>query len=109
MIGHDPWFNFRPTVKPVTSCQKFLADALFTLTYKDLRRIKKFIFSGHVKNSTRGKWEPKFTGEIQDMSSEVARIWAIPASQLPPPRYCGIPCAYWDIVSHGTYDAPWLS
>jgi hypothetical protein len=73
--GHDPW-NARGTVRSQSevACQKDVVDWILTLALPYLRGIPSITLSGHIKNSTRAKWERMFANErkgvVPDMSAE---------------------------------------
>jgi hypothetical protein len=73
--GHDPW-NSRGSVRfqKEVACQKDVVDWILTLALPYLRGIPSITLSGHIKNSTRAKWERIFANErkgaVPDMSAE---------------------------------------
>ncbi|KAL1798046.1 hypothetical protein ACET3X_004652 [Alternaria dauci] len=81
----DPWHG-----ESHNTCQKKLVDIILTLAYEQLRGIQAVTISGHVKKSNLEKWTPllrdqMLTGEPRerrDLTADVARILATPASEV---------------------------
>ena len=74
-FSHDPWVRSLPShPTDLISCQKTLLDWFFTLALEDLRQIPSVTMSGHVKLSTRTKWETilhdERNGTLHDLSAE---------------------------------------
>ncbi|KAF2003759.1 hypothetical protein P154DRAFT_572940 [Amniculicola lignicola CBS 123094] len=107
LISTDPWvlMNGRFQTEnelPELSCQKTFVDWFLTMTVRYLRRVPNVTLSGHVKNSTRRKWEEiwareRYTRQWYDPSREIRRIMASPARALPPPCMCEHPCHWWRV------------
>lgn len=79
----DPWAKFSPTDM---SCQKTLVDWILTAALTQMKRVPKITISGHMKDSTRRKWEPILEdarkGIKHDMTAQMASILATPAAEL---------------------------
>lgn len=74
-ISQDPWTpSLRDYRANLISCQKTLLDWFFTLALEALRGIPPVSMSGHVKHSTRTKWEAilydERNGTLHDFSVE---------------------------------------
>ena len=74
----DPWAG--------RSCQKTLVDWILTAALTQMDRVPNITLSGHVKHSTRRKWEAIFEDEQKgikhDMTAPMARILATPRGEL---------------------------
>ena len=58
----DPWRHHTlPNVN--LPCQKFMVDLILSFALYYIRHIPKITISGHIKNSTRAKWEAIFEDE----------------------------------------------
>jgi hypothetical protein len=84
---HDPWWMVGSRGSKVNSCQKTLVDWFFTLAYHSLWNVPKTTFSGHVKDSTRRKWDDIFNRQRlldcrQDITNDVDTIMSMPISEL---------------------------
>ena len=68
------------------SCQKILVDWFLTLAHAYIRHIPRIAITGHVKNSTRMKWEAIYADERNDthhdMSAAVQPILSTPWQHL---------------------------
>ena len=69
------------------SCQKTFVDWFFMLAWEDVRQIPRVTFSGHVKNSTREKWEDMFKANTKEklkleFGEEITAIQATPWQDL---------------------------
>ncbi|KAF2874270.1 hypothetical protein BDV95DRAFT_328274 [Massariosphaeria phaeospora] len=82
----DPWGVRDETGYSEASCQKAFLDWFFTLALEHLRKIPRVTFSGHVKNSTRRKWEAIFEDERRGtrhaMTDVIKAIKATPVQAL---------------------------
>jgi hypothetical protein len=84
---HDPWWMVGSRSSKVNSCQKTLVDWFFTLAYQSLQNVPKITFSGHVKDSTRRKWDDIFnrrqlSGFRLDIADDVDTIMSMPMSAV---------------------------
>lgn len=82
----DPWAHKWSTRPPHVSCQKIIVDWILTLAFDYIRQIREVTLSGHVKLSTRAKWETIFADEQKgirhDMTDSINEIAMTPFSQL---------------------------
>jgi hypothetical protein len=74
-FSHDPWGHLLQSHSiELIFCQKTLLDWFFTLALEALRGIQCVTMSGHVKHSTRTKWEAilhdERNGTLHDLSAE---------------------------------------
>ncbi|KAF2994179.1 hypothetical protein E8E13_001697 [Curvularia kusanoi] len=104
----DPWhpYNFcTRTAELRVACQKTIVDWILTFALDHIRHVLKIILSGHIKDSTRQKWEFRFEeerrGVRRDMTTKIAYILSTPGFFLPPACGCRRPCSWW--LEHG----PW--
>jgi hypothetical protein len=86
-VTWDPWSRVRAyNSQNDVSCQKVFVDWFLTFALEHVRQVRKITLSGHVKDSTRRKWEAIFeeerAGVRHDMSAEIATIMALPSSDL---------------------------
>jgi hypothetical protein len=86
-VTWDPWSRVRAyNGQNDVSCQKVFVDWFLTFALEHIRHVRKITLSGHVKASTREKWEAIFeeerAGVQHDMSAETARIMALPLTDL---------------------------
>jgi hypothetical protein len=83
----DPWHRLASNLgAKEVSCQRVFVDWFLTFALEYFRHLKKITLSGHVKDSTRTKWEAIFerekTGMRHYMGDEIARIMALPYTNL---------------------------
>jgi hypothetical protein len=83
----EPWNRVRGDISHQdVSCQKVFVDWFLTFALEHIRHVRKITLSGHVKDSTRGKWEGIFererTGLRHYMEDEIASIMALPYMSL---------------------------
>jgi hypothetical protein len=99
---HDISFGFQELTGDV-SCQKTFVDWFLTLAFDDLRHIPILTYSGHIKNSTRQKWDKilheERHGKVHDSSREIEGIQSTPLQNLPPVCVCEKACDFWNV--HG--------
>ena len=81
-----PWDDLFDTESAMNACQRILVDWILTGALKHMERVPKITLSGHVKHSTRRKWEAIFENERKgikhDMREPMARILSPPPAQL---------------------------
>ena len=70
--SHDPWNLWAHNRTNEISCQKVLLDWFFTIALETLRGIRFVTMSGHVKYSTRAKWEAIFDDERNGIIHDVS-------------------------------------
>jgi hypothetical protein len=79
----DPWES---RYVAEVSCQKTLVDWILTAALTQIVHVPKITLSGHVKDSTRRKWEPiledAWRGVKHDMTIPMAGILSVPQAQL---------------------------
>jgi hypothetical protein len=87
--SHDPWHRISGGFQELTkhvSCQKTFVDWFLTLAFDDLRHIPILTYSGHIKDSTRQKWDKIFYeerhGKVHDFSREIECIQTTPWQNL---------------------------
>jgi hypothetical protein len=83
----EPWYCVRGvTSHKDVSCQKVFVDWFLTFALEHIRQVKKITLTGHVKDSTRRKWEGILERERMGlkhyMGDEIAKIMALPYTQL---------------------------
>jgi hypothetical protein len=85
---YDPWPIL--SVQPATfgrtewiSCQKVFVDWFFTLAFDAIRDVPHITFSGHVKDSTRLKWEHIFIDEKRRRNTHVLTQKALAITSIP--------------------------
>jgi hypothetical protein len=85
VYSRDPWLRADPERTEV-SCQKAFVNVFLTLALEHIRHIPKITLSGHVKDSTRRKWESilrdEKMGVRHDISGRLARLRDIPYKYL---------------------------
>jgi hypothetical protein len=97
--GHDPW-NHCGSVwfQKEVACQRDVVDWILTLALPYLRGISSITLSGHIKDSTRAKWERIFADErkgvAQDMSAERQFVTTQLAQPLSVPSHFTFPHRY---------------
>lgn len=76
----DPWIGAD------VSCQKTLVDWVLAAALAQMERVPKITLSGHVKHSTRRKWEAIFEDERRGIKHyttvPMSRILSTPPTQL---------------------------
>jgi hypothetical protein len=83
-ISGDPWVRSRPQESSPceASCQKFMVDLVLTFALQYIRHVPHITMSGHIKDSTRAKWEHIFDDErrqvAHDMTSRMAELLSTP-------------------------------
>lgn len=75
-----------PSWSTGVSCQKLIVDWFLTAALTSMDRVPNITLSGHVKHSTRRKWEAIFEDEQKgikhDMTVPMANILSTPVAQL---------------------------
>jgi hypothetical protein len=101
----DLWHCMRRRQNRDVSCQKISVDWFLTLAFNGLRHIPKLTYSGHIKDSTRQKWDKVFKderdGKLHDFSREIEDIQTTPWQNLPPVCVCEKACDFWNV--HGPH------
>lgn len=76
-VSGDPWL-LQTRWHDDAPCQKFIIDLILTFGLHYIRRIPNITMSGHIKNSTRSKWESIFEDERRgvehDMTERMAEL-----------------------------------
>jgi hypothetical protein len=80
----DPFFPRRRLgVQFEIYCQKKIVDWMLTLMHAYVRHIPRITLSGHVKNSTRTKWEAIYDDERKDISRDLSPALQVILSSVP--------------------------
>jgi hypothetical protein len=101
--SHDPWLRVGIAVGTTrVSCQKVFVDWFFTLAFDSLRHVPLVSYSGHIKDSTRRKWDKIFQDErdekrVHGFSREITGIQRTLWQNLPPVCICKKACDFWNV------------